>query len=94
MTTWNTLTARFALIAVLSCAALTWAMAPQRTQSSAQDVGLETAVAGADSSVYVGGGPAKKPATHKVEKKPFKIEIAVKGVLEPEEATPIVYRAI
>ena len=35
---------------------------------------------------------AKKPATHKVEKKPFRIELALKGVLEPAEASQVVYR--
>src|SRR5262245_49245905 len=29
-------------------------------------------------------GVGKKPATHKVEKGPFRIELTVKGVLEPE----------
>jgi HlyD family secretion protein len=33
-----------------------------------------------------------KPATHKVEKKPFKIELTVKGILEPEEMAEISYR--
>jgi HlyD family secretion protein len=33
-----------------------------------------------------------KPATHKVEKKPFKIELTVKGILEPEETAEISYR--
>jgi len=36
--------------------------------------------------------PAAKPATHKVEKKPFKIELTVKGILEPEEMEEISYR--
>jgi multidrug efflux pump subunit AcrA (membrane-fusion protein) len=33
-----------------------------------------------------------KLATHKVEKKPFKIELNVKGILEAEETAEIVYR--
>jgi multidrug efflux pump subunit AcrA (membrane-fusion protein) len=32
------------------------------------------------------------PATHKVEKKPFKIELTVKGILEAEETAAISYR--
>jgi multidrug efflux pump subunit AcrA (membrane-fusion protein) len=47
-----------------------------------------------------GGSPPAKPADSakpadlcKVEKKPFKIEIAVKGTLEPEEAAEIYFRA-
>src|SRR5262249_26538528 len=36
--------------------------------------------------------PASKPATHKVEKKPFKIELNLKGILEAEEAAEIAYR--
>ncbi len=38
------------------------------------------------------GKAAEKPATHKVEKKPFKIERTVKGVLAAEEAAEISYR--
>jgi multidrug resistance efflux pump len=34
----------------------------------------------------------KKPATHKVEKKPFRIELSVKGILESEEAKEILFR--
>lgn len=33
-----------------------------------------------------------RPATHKVEKKPFKIELNIKAGLEPAEATEIVFR--
>ncbi len=33
-----------------------------------------------------------KPTTHKVEKKPFKIELTVKGILEAAEAAEISYR--
>jgi HlyD family secretion protein len=33
-----------------------------------------------------------RPATHKVEKKPFKIEVTVKGILEAEETAEISYR--
>jgi HlyD family secretion protein len=33
-----------------------------------------------------------KPATHKVEKKAFKVELAVKGILEAEETADISYR--
>jgi multidrug efflux pump subunit AcrA (membrane-fusion protein) len=33
-----------------------------------------------------------KPATHKVEKKPFKIELNLKGILEAEEDADIAYR--
>ena len=36
-----------------------------------------------------GKSPEPKPATHKVEKKPFKIELTVKGILQPEEAQAI-----
>ena len=36
--------------------------------------------------------PHAKPATHKVEKKPFKIELNLKGILEAEEAAEIAYR--
>ncbi|MCI0682020.1 MAG: HlyD family efflux transporter periplasmic adaptor subunit [Gemmataceae bacterium] len=36
--------------------------------------------------------PAKKPATHKVEKKPFRVELALKGVLEPAETVAIAHR--
>jgi HlyD family secretion protein len=40
-----------------------------------------------------GSAPAApKPPTHKVEKKPFKIELTVKGILEAEETAEIVYR--
>jgi multidrug efflux pump subunit AcrA (membrane-fusion protein) len=35
---------------------------------------------------------AKKPAVHKVEKKPFKVELTVKGILEPRETAEIAYR--
>src|SRR5579864_4053008 len=33
-----------------------------------------------------------KPATHKVQKKPFKIEITIKGILEAQETADISYR--
>jgi multidrug efflux pump subunit AcrA (membrane-fusion protein) len=33
-----------------------------------------------------------KPATHKIEKKPFKIELTVKGILQAEETAEISYR--
>ena len=33
-----------------------------------------------------------KPATHKVQKKPFKIEITIKGILEAQEKAEISYR--
>jgi multidrug efflux pump subunit AcrA (membrane-fusion protein) len=33
-----------------------------------------------------------KPAAHKVEKKTFRIELTVKGILEPEETAEIAYR--
>src|SRR4051794_36503678 len=36
----------------------------------------------------------EKPATHKVEKKPFKIERTVKGVLTPGESAEISYRPL
>src|SRR5687767_4276176 len=36
--------------------------------------------------------PAKKPPTHKVEKKPFRVSLALKGVLEPAEAVAIAHR--
>lgn len=36
--------------------------------------------------------PAKKPATHKVDKKPFRVELALKGVLEPAEAVAVAHR--
>jgi HlyD family secretion protein len=36
--------------------------------------------------------PAPKPATHKVEKKPFKIEVTVKGLLEGAESAEISFR--
>jgi multidrug efflux pump subunit AcrA (membrane-fusion protein) len=36
--------------------------------------------------------PPKKPPVHKVEKKPFRIELTVKGVLEGEAAAEIAYR--
>ena len=41
-----------------------------------------------------GKGPAAdpKPAVHKVEKKPFRIELTVKGILEGEETAEIAYR--
>src|SRR5205807_240452 len=40
-----------------------------------------------------GSSPAADaPATHKVEKKPFKIEVSVKGILEAEETAEISYR--
>jgi multidrug efflux pump subunit AcrA (membrane-fusion protein) len=36
----------------------------------------------------------KKPATHKVEKKPFKIERTLKGILAAEEVAEITYRPL
>jgi HlyD family secretion protein len=39
-----------------------------------------------------GKSSESKPATHKVEKKPFKIEVTVKGILQPEEAYAISFR--
>jgi HlyD family secretion protein len=36
----------------------------------------------------------KKPATHKVEKQPFKVERTVKGILAAEEAAEISYRPL
>ncbi|MCS7047165.1 MAG: hypothetical protein NZO58_12475, partial [Gemmataceae bacterium] len=39
-----------------------------------------------------GNEPGKKSATHKVEKKPFKIEVVVKSVLEPAITKPIIHR--
>jgi multidrug efflux pump subunit AcrA (membrane-fusion protein) len=33
-----------------------------------------------------------KPPTHKIEKKDFRIELTVKGILEPEETSPISFR--
>ena len=36
--------------------------------------------------------PAGKPATHKVEKGPFRVEIALKGVLEAAEMTEVILR--
>jgi multidrug resistance efflux pump len=36
--------------------------------------------------------PAKKPAVHKVQKKPFRVELTVKGILEPAEAAEVAYR--
>jgi HlyD family secretion protein len=45
-----------------------------------------------DRSTTVFGGSAAKLPTHKVEKEPFKIEIALKGVFEANELTEIVLR--
>ena len=36
--------------------------------------------------------PEPKPPSHKVEKKPFKIELTVKGILEPEETAAISFK--
>src|SRR5262245_15216869 len=36
--------------------------------------------------------PAKKPATHKVEKKPFRVALALKSVLEPAQSAVIAHR--
>jgi multidrug efflux pump subunit AcrA (membrane-fusion protein) len=36
--------------------------------------------------------PSAKPAVHKVEKKPFRIELTLKGILEPGEAAEVAYR--
>src|SRR5687768_4144715 len=36
----------------------------------------------------------KKPATYVVEKKPFQVEVSVKGVLEAEEVVPIAHRPL
>jgi multidrug efflux pump subunit AcrA (membrane-fusion protein) len=38
--------------------------------------------------------PGKKPATHKVEKQPFKVERTVKGILTAEQAAEISYRPL
>src|SRR5437588_9959844 len=37
--------------------------------------------------------PVKKPATYKVEKKAFKIELSLKGVLQAEEVHEIAHRS-
>src|SRR5262249_50258540 len=37
-------------------------------------------------------GPPKGPGTHKVEKKPFKVQLTVKGTLEPEAKVEIAHR--
>jgi HlyD family secretion protein len=39
-----------------------------------------------------GGKPEPKPPTHKVEKKPFKIEVTLKGILDAEQTAEISYR--
>jgi RND family efflux transporter MFP subunit len=56
------------------------------TQETAKDQGAEKKAAKA---------PAEpKAATHKVEKKPFRIERTIKGILAPEEAVEISYRPL
>jgi multidrug resistance efflux pump len=39
-----------------------------------------------------GAAPAKKPATHKLEKGPFKIDVTLRGTFEAEEMTEVVLR--
>jgi multidrug efflux pump subunit AcrA (membrane-fusion protein) len=47
---------------------------------------------GGDAKDKPGKETAKKPATHKVEKKPFRVALALKGVLESAEAVAIAHR--
>ena len=90
MTTWKSLIACVALIAVLSGGVLTQGTAQSTTQPSPPK-NKEKGKEGVDPAASKDPASTKKPATYKVEKKPFKIELAVKGVLEPEEATWIAY---
>jgi HlyD family secretion protein len=89
MTNRKSLMACALFIAVLSGSALTW-VAAQPTAERAPPPGDKKKV-GKDSADPAASKPTKKIATHKVTKKPFKIELAVKGVLEPEEVTWIAY---
>src|SRR5262245_23698003 len=52
----------------------------------------QTGQPGADDKKKPGKEPAKKPATHKVEKKPFRVELTSKGILEPEQTIAVAHR--
>src|SRR5262245_7785765 len=77
MTHCKTVAALTIMLAVLLAQA--WAQQPGVKKDDKTSTGKDTPT-------------TKKPATHKVEKKPFKIELAVKGMLSSEAPSEIAYR--
>jgi multidrug efflux pump subunit AcrA (membrane-fusion protein) len=82
MTTWKVLAACAALLVAAAGVSLTQEAPTKDTDS--KKAGKETTKPPKDTA---------RPATQKVEKKPFKIDLVVKGILEPEQGAEVAFRA-
>lgn len=76
----------------LACAAVVAAVFVIALGRAAQPGGDGNAKDKKDAKDKPAKEPVKKPATHKVEQKPFRVMLALKGVLEPAAAVAIAHR--